>query len=88
VPIAQFWQAIKFVWRNFPAAHDTHAAFEPSGTVPMLHDKQTVALFPVETEPGTSEQSLHVVAEERSVDAKYLPGIQSWHTLVPAPLVT
>ena len=88
VPIAQFWQSIKFVWRNFPAAQDTHAALEPSGTVPVSHAVHSVALFPVETEPRMLEHSLHTIAVERSAAAKNLPGLQSLHTLVPPPFVT
>ena len=89
VPFAQFWHS-KFASRNFPAAQETHAALEPSGFLPVTHATQIVALFAVATEPETmpSEQGLHAIAEERSVDAKYLPGMQSLHTLVPSPLVT
>ena len=67
-----------------------HVALLKSGTFGAMHATHSVALFAVATEPGTlpSEHSLHAIAEERSVDAKYLPGMQSLHTLVPAPLVT
>ena len=88
VPIAQFWHSTKFVSRNLPAAQETHAALEPSGTVPSLHAVHSVALFPVETEPGRVEHSLHAIAAKRSVYAKNLPGMQSLHVLFPAPLVT
>ena len=89
VPMTQSWHT-KFASRNFPAAQETHAALEPSGFLPVTHATQIVALFAVETEPGTSpsEQCLHAVAEERSVAAKYWPGMQSLHVLFPVPLVT